>query len=234
MILIVIPARLESTRLPRKPLALIGNYPLIWWSWEKAKKSLLADQVVVATDSEQISEAMEAYGVSSVLTSSSCQSGSDRVWEAAQMFPEADIIINLQGDEPLMPVDIIDGVINLLLERPEVEMASACVEFLHPQDLNSPNCVKTIFTSDHKALYFSRSAMAGSSLHLGIYGFRRSALEKFCALAPSRLEKEERLEQLRALENGMSIYLHTAQTSQEIFGVDTEADLLKATKILLA
>jgi 3-deoxy-manno-octulosonate cytidylyltransferase (CMP-KDO synthetase) len=236
MIYIVIPARLNSTRLPEKPLAKIGEYPMIWWTWKIAVQSKLANRVIIATDDDRIREVMEEYGAEVVMTDSNCQSGSDRVYQAAKGFSDANIIVNLQGDEPLMMPEIIDGCIQMLLENPEFQISTAVVPYPEGHDLADPNKVKAVFNDKGRAIYFSRAALANSKLHLGIYAYRKEALEKFCSMPPSRLELAERLEQLRLVEAFLPIGVFEAEgrDKSQHFGVDTLQDLELAKSILEA
>jgi len=233
MILIAIPARLKSTRLEKKALAPIGKYPMLWWTWQKAKLSQLAQRVIIATDSQEIFNLMSSYGAECIMTSEDCQSGSDRIYEACQFIPEAEIIVNLQGDEPLMKPEVLDGCINTLLQNNDCQIATVACPFLEEEDFKNPNNVKVVFNSSGRALYFSRAPMAGAYLHIGLYAYKKNSLEAFCKMEVSRLEKMEKLEQLRALEAGFSIYIHQINLSTEKhFGVDTQADLELARKIL--
>lgn len=233
MILIVIPARLKSTRLPNKPLINIQNRPLLWWTWQKAKKSKLANRVIIATDSSEIYNTMHNLGAECCLTSENCASGSDRVFEIAQKIPEAQIIVNLQGDEPLMPLQILDGTIKTLLDKNNCQISTAVTPFKHEADFLNPNQVKAVFNEQNLALYFSRAPLASAWLHLGLYVFRREALFNFCQMPPSKLELAEKLEQLRALENNMSICIYKSELVEEHFGIDTPEDLERAKKIFL-
>jgi 3-deoxy-D-manno-octulosonate cytidylyltransferase len=233
MILIVIPARLKSIRLPNKPLTMIGDYPLLWWTWKKAKESKLADRVVIATDSSEIQSVMQNYGAECWMTSESCQSGSDRVYEIATKIPQAQIIVNLQGDEPLMELAMLDGTIKVLLENPQFLLATAVCPFINQEDWQNSNHVKAVFNEAGQALYFSRAPLAGAWLHLGLYVFTKAALEQFCSLPIAHLEQQESLEQLRAIEALMPIGVYkAASTTKEHFGVDTPEDLERVRKII--
>lgn len=245
MALIVIPARLQSSRLEKKMLALIEGFPLLWWTWQRALQSKLASDVFIATDSQEIFDFMTKLEAKCIMTSESCQSGSDRINEAvnhisshSQEFGsniDDSVIVNLQGDEPLMSLEILDGTITLLQQNPHCDIATAAVRFDDKQDFESPNFVKVVFNQQKRALYFSRACLAESWLHIGLYAYRKQALQKFCSSQPSSLEKAERLEQLRALENDQSIYVYqSSNRSSEHFGVDTEEDLNRLRKIILA
>lgn len=234
MILIAIPARLKSTRLEKKLLAKIGNYPLIWWTWQKAQQSKLAKQIIIATDSQEIFETMEALGAKCILTSEDCLSGSDRIFQASRDFKDVSVIVNLQGDEPLMKAEILDGTIQTLLDNPDCDIATAIAPFKTQEDWQNTNNVKAVFNHKNKALYFSRAPLADAWLHIGIYAYRKDSLQRFCSLPISPLEQAERLEQLRAIENELKIYVYKAkELDEEHFGIDTQEDLIRARQILL-
>lgn len=238
--LILIPARLASTRLPGKPLADIAGKPMIVHVAERALASGLG-RVVVATDSEAVKAAVEAHGFEAVMTGSDHESGSDRIYEALQHIDpnkEFDAVINVQGDLPTIDPALIKTALLPLLEGP-ADIATLAVEISDPSEKTNPNVVKIIGSplgSAHKlrALYFTRAtAPYGEGPlyhHIGLYAYRRSALEKFVALGPSTLELREKLEQLRALEAGMRIDVEVVQSIP--LGVDTPEDLEKARQIL--
>lgn len=235
MILIAIPARLKSTRLENKPLAPIGDYPMLWWTWQRAKQSKLAKRVIIATDSQEIVDVMTSYGAECIMTPESCSSGSDRIYQACKDIQEAEIIVNLQGDEPLMSIEVLDGTIQTLLDNEQCQIATAVAPFQNEEDWQNPNNVKAVFNSEKRAIYFSRAPLAGGYLHIGLYVYKTNALAKFCELPPSGLEQKERLEQLRAIEANMPLYVYEAKNiNKEHFGVDTEQDLERARKILLS
>jgi 3-deoxy-manno-octulosonate cytidylyltransferase (CMP-KDO synthetase) len=232
----VIPARLSSTRLSRKVLRPIAGRPMVEWVWRAAAHSGMMNPVVVATDSEEVAAVCRERGIPVVMTSPDCASGSDRVREAARQI-DADIYVNIQGDEPTLTPEFFPPLLGLF-ERPEVEVATLAVR-CPPEEIADPNAVKVVTALDGRALYFSRAAVPfdrdgagfiGYRKHLGIYAYRKAALERFAALAPSPLEKIERLEQLRLLENGIALYV--AEAPCDTIGVDTEADLLRAEAIL--
>ena len=237
-ILGVIPARLASTRLPRKVLREIAGRPMIEWVWRAAAESGGMDAVVVATDSDEVAEACRAQGIEVVMTSPECASGSDRVYEVSRTL-EAEIYVNIQGDEPLLTPGHFAPLLGLFA-RAEVQVTTVAVP-CPSGDVANPNAVKVVTAADGRALYFSRSTIpfdrdavgfGGYRKHLGLYAYRKAALERFAALAPSTLEQTERLEQLRMLENGMAIYV--GQVEGDTIGVDTEEDLRKVEAILLA
>lgn len=228
----VIPARLNSTRLARKVLREIAGRPMVEWVWRAAQSSGLMDPVVVATDADEVAEACRARRIPVVMTSPDCQSGSDRVREAARQI-EAGIYVNIQGDEPTLTADFFSPLL-APFDRPEVEAATLAVQCA-PEEFANPNAVKVVTARDGRALYFSRatipfdrdrSGFTGYRKHLGIYAYRKAVLERFAALPPAPLEKLERLEQLRLLENGIAIYV--AEAPQDTIGVDTEEDLKRA------
>jgi 3-deoxy-manno-octulosonate cytidylyltransferase (CMP-KDO synthetase) len=232
----VIPARLNSTRLSRKVLRLIAGRPMVERVWRAANASGLMDPVVVATDSEEVAAVCRERGVPAVMTSADCASGSDRVREVARQI-EAEIYVNIQGDEPTLMPDFFPPLLGLF-DRPEVEVGTLAVR-CPPEEFANPNAVKVVTALDGRALYFSRSTIpfdrdatgfTGYRKHLGIYAYRRAALERFASLPPSPLERLERLEQLRLLENGIAIYV--AEAPRDTVGVDTEEDLAKAEAML--
>jgi 3-deoxy-manno-octulosonate cytidylyltransferase (CMP-KDO synthetase) len=232
----VIPARLNSTRMARKVLRPIAGRPMVEWVWRAAQSSGLMDPVVVATDAEEVADACRARSIPAVLTSAACPSGSDRVREVAQQI-DADIYVNIQGDEPTLTADFFPPLLDLFA-RPEVEVSTLAVA-CPPHEFTNPNAVKVVTARDGRALYFSRATIpfdrdatgfAGYRKHLGIYAYRRSALERFARLPPSPLEQMERLEQLRLLENG--IYIYVADAPRDTIGVDTEEDLARAEAVL--
>lgn len=232
----VIPARLGSTRLPRKVLREIAGRPMVEWVWRAAVGSKTMDLVVVATDSEEVAGICRTRGIETVMTSPECASGSDRVCEVAQQI-EAEIYVNIQGDEPLLTPGHFAPML-AYFSRSEVQVSTVAVH-CPAEDVGNPNAVKVVTAEDGRALYFSRSTIpydrdrvgfSGYKKHLGLYAYRRTALERFAALAPSLLERTERLEQLRMLENGISIYVGMAEGDS--IGVDTEEDLQRVDAIL--
>jgi len=247
---IVIPARLESQRLPEKPLALIGHRPLIEHVWRRAKASR-AESVVIATDSDRVRTVAEGFGARVVMTSSSHTSGSDRIAECAELLGWGDdvFIVNLQGDEPLMPAACLDQVARLLRDDDAADVASLFWHLQEWSEAKDPNVVKVVTGRDNQALYFSRSAIpfprdpaavsahrhdAGAwKRHIGLYAYRAGALRAFSAMAPSPLEAMEKLEQLRFLESGHRIAM--AEACEFIpAGVDTPADLERVRRLLEA
>jgi 3-deoxy-manno-octulosonate cytidylyltransferase (CMP-KDO synthetase) len=234
----VIPARLGSTRLSRKVLRPIAGRPMVEWVWRAGHESGLMDPVIVATDSDEVAAACRERGIPFEMTSPDCASGSDRVREVAGRI-DADIFVNIQGDEPLLTADFFRPLLNLF-DRSEVQVATLAVA-CPTADIHNPSAVKVVTARDGRALYFSRSTIpfdrdsagfSGYRKHLGIYAYRKAALERFAALPPGTLEVAERLEQLRLLENGIDIYV--AEAPADTIGVDTEEDLTRAESILLA
>ncbi len=209
---------------------------MVEWVWRAAHESGLMDPVVVATDSDEVAAECRERGIPFAMTSADCASGSDRVREVAGGV-DADIFVNIQGDEPLLTADFFRPLIELF-ERPEVHVGTLAVA-CPATDIANPNAVKVVTARDGRALYFSRSTIPfdrdgvgfqGYRKHLGIYAYRRAALERFSALPPGTLEVAERLEQLRLLENGIDIYV--ADAPADTIGVDTEEDLARVEAVL--
>lgn len=254
---VVIPARYASTRLPAKPLADIGGKPLIQWVYEQACKSE-AQQVVIATDDERIAQAAHVFGAKVVMTRATHESGTDRIHEvASQLGYSGDtVVVNVQGDEPLIPPSVINQVAANLV-RSGAPMATLCEPLHQYDDIMNPNMVKVVTDQSGMALYFSRAPIpydrdqfaahkdAANSLssgketaccngwyrHLGIYAYRKSLLDQFVAWGPCALEQTEKLEQLRALWHGAQI--HVAPAIENLpAGVDTPADLERVRAIV--
>jgi 3-deoxy-manno-octulosonate cytidylyltransferase (CMP-KDO synthetase) len=232
----VIPARLGSTRLSRKVLREIAGKPMVEWVWHAGAASGLMDPVIVATDSEEVADVCRARKIPFAITSPDCASGTDRVREVAHSI-DADVYVNIQGDEPTLTAEFFAPLL-ALFQRPEVQVATLAVP-CPPAEFNNPNAVKVVTALNGRALYFSRSTIpfdrdnvgfAGYRKHLGIYAYRKAALEKFSSLPPSLLEKTERLEQLRLLENGIDLYV--AEAPLDTIGVDTAEDLARAEAVL--
>jgi len=227
----VIPSRLASTRLPRKPLRQLLGKPMVEWVYEAARGCRGLSDVIVATDSEEIFTLCQSHGWSVRMTSEACRSGTDRVREVAQSVP-ADLYINVQGDEPLARAEHLDALLSVM--RPGVQVGTLCTP-CPPEDVANPNAVKIVAALDGRALYFSRSSIPFDRdrtnqvryrKHLGFYAYTPQALEQFCLWPESELERSERLEQLRFLDHGVDIY--AAETPFDTVGVDTEEDLLRA------
>ena len=237
-IVAVIPARLASTRLPRKVLREIAGDPLLAWVYRAAKACPQFDQVVVAADSTEVLDLCNARNWPCVLTSPDLPSGTDRLYAVSREVA-ADIYVNVQGDEPLLQPAHIQAIL-APFAHPHVDVTTLKVR-CRAEDIANPNVVKVVTARDGRALYFSRATIpydrdaTGSAnyfKHLGLYAYRRTALERFAALAPTELEQTERLEQLRLLENGLALYV--AETPHDTVGVDTEEDLQRVSLLLTA
>ncbi len=238
--IIVIPARFASTRFPGKPLADIHGKPMIQWVYERARQAKRAERVIVATDDERIVAAVRAFGGEVVMTSSDLASGTDRVAAVAEKFP-ADYYVNVQGDEPLIAPGAIDACVDLLLDR-GFEMSTVMAPLKNLADLNNPTVVKVLVDRNEHALYFSRYPIPysrsepvpgetfASRRHVGLYGYRYDTLLRLSKMAPSPLEMGESLEQLRALEAGISIGIREIDFLS--VGVDVPEDLEKVRVIL--
>jgi 3-deoxy-manno-octulosonate cytidylyltransferase (CMP-KDO synthetase) len=234
----IIPSRYGSTRLPAKSLADIHGKPMVQHVYERATESKLITRVVVATDDERIDSAVKRFGGESVMTSPEIQSGSDRIAWAARSIDGADIIVNIQGDEPLIDPAMIDQTIRLLLDDAAAVAGTAVKVIQDAREITNPNIVKVVLDRSGYALYFSRSPIphvrdqADLSIwpaqttfykHFGLYVYRSEFLQRFTSWAPSALERAEKLEQLRILENGCRI--KCAITEAESIAVDTQEDL---------
>ncbi|SRR5581483_2603534 len=230
----VIPARLESTRLPRKMLREIAGVPLVGVVYRAVRKSDLLDDVVIATDSEEIMDLCRRNGWHARLTSSAHRSGTERVHEITQSI-SADIYVNVQGDEPLIRPEHISTLFAVMRDAEVGTLKTPAAA----EDIENPNAVKVVTDAHGRALYFSRATIphdrdgrreARYYKHLGLYAYRKPALDRFICLPESSLERSERLEQLRFLENGIAIYV--AETPYDTIGVDTEEDLKRVEAIL--
>jgi 3-deoxy-manno-octulosonate cytidylyltransferase (CMP-KDO synthetase) len=229
-VIAVIPARLASTRLPRKMLRDIQGRPLVVWVYQAVRSSPLLDDVIVATDSDEILQACRKHSCNARMTSASHRSGTERVHEVCQSV-EADVYINVQGDEPMIRAEQIAALAELMSDAniPVGTLKTPAA----PEDISNPNAVKVATDLSGRALYFSRSTIPfdrDSShprcfKHLGIYAYRKPPLHRFVSLPESSLERAERLEQLRFLENGIPIYV--AETPYDSVGVDTEDDYVR-------
>lgn len=245
--IVIIPARFSSTRFPGKPLALLRGVPLIEHVYRNSLHSRLADSVLVATDNEEIYNKVGSFGGKAVMTSADHSSGTDRIAEAAAAL-DYDIIVNVQGDEPLIKPDMIDEAIAVLDDR-EAAIGTLAKRVSDQREIFDPNIVKVVFDNKGFAFYFSRapipyyrdlfdaralSAQDVSDLlifkHIGIYSYRRNVLNEITKFEPSRLEMIEKLEQLRALEHGYRIKIK--ETFFETAGVDTPEDLERIEKCL--
>ena len=243
-ILGVIPARFASTRLMGKPLADIGGKSLLQHTYEGVSKSKLMDKIVIAVDDEQVSKVAKAFGAAVMMTPKDCETGSDRIAIVAKEFPRADIIVNIQGDEPFINGMMIDQAIEPLIFDNNVNVSTLAKLIDNEDELISPSVVKVVFDYKNFALYFSRAPIpfvrdaqnvkemlekADFYKHIGLYVYRKEYLLKFTMLAQTDLERWEKLEQLRMLENGFKIKI--VETEYDSFSVDTPEDLEKARKI---
>jgi len=241
--LVVIPARLGSTRLPRKPLADIGGKPMVVRVAEKAKQSL-AQSIVVATDSVEIEAACNEHRIECLLTSPDHPTGTDRLAQVAQLLklPASTLVVNVQGDEPLIPPELINQVAHTLANNTQCAISTIAVPISDASEIENPNVVKVIINRAGEALYFSRapipfvrdvqSAQKIAHLrHLGIYAYRADFLQAYSKLEPAPPEQAEALEQLRALWNGYRIAVHIASEAPPA-GVDTAEDLERVRRLL--
>ena len=238
----VIPARYASTRLPGKPLALIAGKPMIQWVYKQAVKANLIDRVIVATDDEKIKNAVESFGGEVVITDPELPSGTDRVSAAIQNI-DTDIEINLQGDEPFVEPELLNSMVSAFLDS-EIYMATPVRKIESIEELNDPNLVRVAKDINNYALFFTRSVIPylrdfnkeewlnnfNFYKHIGIYAYRKTFLNILTSLPESRLEKAERLEQLRVLENGYKIF--TIETNYDSISVDTLDDLNKVNRLI--
>jgi 3-deoxy-manno-octulosonate cytidylyltransferase (CMP-KDO synthetase) len=229
-VLAIIPARYQSTRLPGKALLEINGRPMIEHVFRRASEARSITGVVVATDDKRIQSAVEGFGGSAMMTSASHPSATDRLAELVARVP-CRLVVNVQGDEPLLDASVIDAVVGAMLEDPSIEMATAARP-VRADELQNPHLVKVVTDRKGFALYFSRapipfgrdaSAVDLARGHIGLYVYRRDVLLRLAQLEPTPLERAEALEQLRALENGIGIKV--VETSYESFGVDTAEDL---------
>ena len=244
----VVPARYGAQRFPGKPLAMIAGKSLVQRVYEQAAKAKRLDKVIVATEDTRILEAVEAFGGDAMLTSPDCATGTDRVAEVARAY-DGELVLNIQGDEPLMRPEMIDQLVEGIQSDSKCVMGTLARKLESAANLDNPNVVKVALAQNGNALYFSRSrvpfvrdARSGDSpewlklakfyKHLGIYAFRRDFLLRFVQLPQSELEKTEKLEQLRALENGFSIKVLV--TPHDSIGVDRPEDIALVEEILRA
>ena len=239
-VLAVIPSRFAARRFPGKPLALIAGKSLVQRVWEAAQGAKRVTRVVVATDSDKIARAVRGFGGEAVMTSPRCPSGTDRVAQVARAS-RAGIVVNIQGDEPLLTPATIDQVVEALQEDSSAVMSTAVRKPENNREWKDPNAVKAVLDRLNYALYFSRAPIPSPArtpginsvprwIHIGLYAFRRAFLFRFAALPPSPLEQAERLEQLRVLEHGCSIKV--AIVSQKTCAVDRPEDVRKVERML--
>ncbi|MDR1926167.1 MAG: 3-deoxy-manno-octulosonate cytidylyltransferase [Endomicrobium sp.] len=236
---VIIPSRYESSRFPGKPLALINCKPLIQHTVERVKRCKKIDFIAVATDDKRIYNTVKKLGIDVFMTPKTCKSGTDRVaFTASKFLKNYDIFINVQGDEPLIDLNLIDELAVLLNKNKSVEYVTAAFSITEESVINNPNVVKVVFDKDGYALYFSRYAVPYNRnkstvkyyKHIGIYGYRKNFLLEFSKSSVSSLEKAENLEQLRVLESGQKIKVVIAK--HDSIGVDTPEDILKAEEYL--
>lgn len=229
----ILPARWGSTRFPGKPLHLIAGKPLIQHAWECARRCQRLSRVLVATDDERIASAARAFGAEVEMTSSTHPTGTDRLAEVARRHPDATHFVNIQGDEPRIAPELVDLLVAAMEADPDLPMATSATPLADASELANPNCVKVVLDRTGHALYFSRApipypgfAAAGTALplyrHQGLYGYTREFLLRFVGWPPSPLEQIEKLEQLRALENGAK--LRVIVTDYDSAGIDTPED----------
>ena len=245
----IIPARYASTRLNGKPLLNIAGKPMIQWVYERAKKAKLTNDVIAATDDKRVFDAVRYFGGKAVMTSPEHRTGTDRIAEAADGL-NVDIIVNVQGDEPLIEPEMIDEAIRPLTNDSEIVAATLKTKIRDEAELNNPNVVKVVTDKNDFALYFSRLPVPyhrdewkdlkhltvhGSRFtvfkHIGLYVYRKDFLLKFAKMKPTPLEEAEKLEQLRVLENGYKIKV--VETEHDSIGVDTEEDMERVRKIVI-
>lgn len=239
-VVVVIPARYGSTRLPGKPLVLLAGKPMIQRVYERAKLALQANRVIVATDDERIMKAVEAFGGEARMTRTDHRTGTERVAEVAAHV-EGDIFVNVQGDEPLLDPAAVDTAVSSLLEEPPASISTVATPIKTPVDIMDPNVVKTVLDFDGNALYFSRAPIpwvrdtasktrVRHLKHLGLYVFQREALLEYATLPQGELERIEQLEQLRWLENGWKI--RVAEVEHDAVSVDVPEDVGRVEKLL--
>jgi len=242
-VIAIIPARYKSNRFEGKPLAIINGKPMIQHVVERATRVKLLSRVVVATDDIRIGNCVESFGGEYVLTRDDHVSGSDRLAEAAEILgiSEHDVVVNIQGDQPLFEEEVVEQVARPLLDDPALPMSILIYKIIRPEEIHDPNHVKTVFDKDNYALYFSRSPILFQRnpedtesptyyKHLGFYAYRKGFLLSFVALPEGEWERFEKLEQLRALEYGYKIKL--VLTEHDSIEVDTIEDLLRVEKFI--
>ena len=238
----VIPARYASTRLPGKPLVPLAGQPMIQRVYQRVRLAQRVERIIVATDDRRVLEAVEAFGGEARMTRADHRTGTERVAEVAAHV-EADVFVNVQGDEPLLDPAAVDAAVAALIEEPKAEVATVATAVKVPGDIMDPNVVKTVLDFDENALYFSRApipwvrdsaahVLVRHLKHLGLYCFDRRALLEYPTLPQGQLERTEQLEQLRWLENGWKI--RVAEVEQDAISVDVPADVERVEKLLRA
>lgn len=230
---VIIPSRFQSSRFAGKPLAPILGKPMIQWVYEGVRQARLVDRILIATDDERIFEAARGFGAEVVMTEAKHRSGTDRVAEVAASV-ETSLVVNVQGDEPLVDGDMLDFLIQVLEEEP-IDMASLMVRREDMEFFADPNLVKVVVDREGFALYFSRAPLPFGAKdffyqHIGVYGYRRNFLLRYVQMRRSRLEESENLEQLRALENGCRIRM--VEVDRPTLSVDTPADIIRVESLL--
>ncbi len=236
-IIAIIPARYNSTRFPGKVLKKIGDNTILELVYHKVRQAKTIDEIIIATDDQKIIEVASSFGAHAEMTFSTHKSGTDRCAQVSREFWEDDIIINIQGDEPFIKPEIIDSLALKMKDDNWIEIATLCTKIDIHSEISDPNTVKIVKDIYSKALYFSRSTIPYYReketeklffKHIGIYAYRNKILQSITVLKESPLEKAEKLEQLRWMENGYKI--HAFETEYDGFGIDTEEDLEKARK----
>lgn len=232
----VIPARYASTRFPGKPLHRIGNKPMIQWVWEAVSRAKSLQEIIVATDDERVYDCVQRFG-GKVFMTGKCSCGTERVYETVKNMA-CDVVVNIQGDEPLIDSKIIDALTAELIDK-DVQVATLKRKIFDLKEIENPNVVKVVSDINQNALYFSRYAIPYQQsydlkvqfwAHIGIYAYQKTFLGQYVSWKPSELEQIEQLEQLRILENGYSI--KTLETDYMGYGVDTPEDINKIEKLL--
>jgi 3-deoxy-manno-octulosonate cytidylyltransferase (CMP-KDO synthetase) len=239
-VVVVIPARYGSSRLPGKPLVSLAGQPMIQRVYERAKSAQRADRVIVATDDERIVKVVQGFGGEARMTRPDHRTGTERVAEVAA-HESGDVFVNVQGDEPLLDPAAVDTAVDALLEEPQAAIATVATPIKTPGDIMDPNVCKVVLDFDENALYFSRAPIpwvrdnagkvqARHLKHLGLYVFRRDALLEYPTLPQGELERIEQLEQLRWLENGWKI--RVAEVEHDAVSVDVPEDVARVEKLL--
>ena len=239
-VIVVIPSRYASTRLPGKPLVPLAGKPMVQHVYERAKRAQTVHRVLVATDDQRIMDAVAAFGGEARMTRSDHRTGTERIAEVA-VHEDGDVFVNVQGDEPLIDPVAIDTAVGALLEEPQAQISTVATPIRHAGDIMDPNVVKTVLDFDGNALYFSRAPIpwirdtqqkvhVNYWKHLGLYVFQREALLEFPTLPQGALEKIEQLEQLRWLENGWKI--RVAEVAHDAVSVDVPEDVARVEKLM--
>ena len=239
-IVVVIPARYGSSRLPGKPLIPLAGKPMVQWVWEQARRAQTVHRVLIATDDQRILDRVQSFGGEARMTRTDHRTGTERIAEVAAHEP-GDVFVNVQGDEPLIEPAAIDILVGAILEEPAAQVATVATPIRHPGDIMDPNVVKAVLDFDGNSLYFSRAPIPWVRdsqhrvhvkywKHLGLYAFQRDALLEYATLPQGELEKVEQLEQLRWLENGWKI--RVAEVAQDAISVDVPEDVARVEKLL--